>query len=97
MKPEYTTEIHIKRLKSMIEFKGHTCNQCPASKEFLSMESAHELWSENSEVCKICSEFAGVPSDRGWHPCPCSHYKTVEKTFKITLEKIKEWEEENGK
>ena len=96
MKPEYTIEIHVKRLKTMIELNGEICGQCPASKEFLSMDSPYELWSTDSEVCKLCSEFVEIPSNNSWHPCPCSYYKTAEETFRITLEKIKEWEEENG-
>ena len=93
--PEYTTEIHVKRLKRMIELNGETCDQCPASEKFGIHNEPYKLWNIHSEVCKLCSEFVGVP-DMKFPKCPCHYYDTAEETFRITLEKIKEWEEENG-
>ena len=96
MKPEYTTEIHVKRLKTMIELHGLGCDKCPASTRFSTRNSPFELWDIDSEPCKICGEFVGLNTPLGYKRCPCHAFTTAEETFKITLEKIKEWEEENG-
>jgi len=56
---KYTNDIHAKRLIDILE-EEDTCAYCPATDNYNGHRRAGEIWSEDSDPCRICQEFVGM-------------------------------------
>ncbi len=88
MTREYTTEIHILKVKHML--KTVNLNDfdktCPVS-------SFHENFCDfENDPCAICRVFSGVKNEGGKKHCPC-HALGVEKVIRRAKESFKLYEE----
>lgn len=89
MKKEYTTAIHVARLKKMLNRKD-PCGLCPASIHFDSTRSPGEMWKDASEAensCEICQSFLEISG------CPCMALGKSE-ALKLTYLAIEKYEDE---
>jgi len=68
---KYTEKIHAERLIKILE-KKDTCNRCPAASRFDGGKEPKDLWSENSNPCKICCNFINLTEKN--KACPCDEF-----------------------
>lgn len=93
---KYTREMHVKRLKSILERK--TCDCCPAAKYYNPdsdfLYPAGLLWASPADhPCVICKTFVGVSVFS--NKCPC-HALGAEEAIRKTLEEIELYEGAKG-
>lgn len=82
---KYTEKIHARRLLWILN-KKNPCLCCPAAPKFsiAHHDSPDELWSSDSDSCKICQEFIGMEVERPnstekvYASCPCNNMSTHE-------------------
>lgn len=70
VRPLYTTDVHIGRLKEVLAMKDIK-HCCPAAFGFSAYNSPNFWWSERSIPCEICLDFVGLDYDGFGSDCPC--------------------------
>ncbi len=76
----YTREIHIERLRKMLNRKK-PCSCCPKGYRYTMFNSGP--WDNSDEACKICKEFVGIPSGHKT-TCPC-YELGMDEAIEVTL------------
>jgi len=85
-KREYTREIHIIRLASILSSNKILCKSCPAARYYSANFNCVELWT--NKACKICTEFVGM-NYADQLGCPCLRLGE-EEALNITILKLEE-------
>ena len=80
--PEYTEQIHAKRLIEMFE-STNVCNSCPATNGFVSLPTSY-FW--KNRPCVVCRKFVDVLD---FSTCPC-YFFGFPQVIKVTWLKLEE-------
>lgn len=92
----YTEEIHVKRLKVMLEM-ADPCGRCPASFDYSGCRCPQSVWHPSQNPCVICQKFIGLKQGnllRAYYRCPC-HRLGEEEAIRLTIKAIEEYERKN--
>jgi hypothetical protein len=72
-KKKYSEEIHIERLRKMLNSKKEPCGYCPAAPRFSTYCNWRDTWADRPHPCEICRLTIGLQAREmnGTFPCPC--------------------------
>ena len=91
MSKKYTLEIHVKRLREMLE-AVEPCDSCPATWDFSSDVESREMWAgEQQDVCTVCANFVEVTELRPIKRCPC-HFWGASEAISRSWEAIEKYD-----